>query len=150
MVTVEDIRWKLANKHNDLDYVTDKSGCKMLEVINASFVADEDYIFREPNQDYIERELEWYKSKSLNVDDIPGARPGVLHASLNKPSLGYTNADIPGSQAKPYTFKTSRCVAVNVGLAVPATFAVSSIFVDAAAAENVRELSALIIDTNSA
>ena len=48
-----------------------------------------------------------------NVDDIPGARPGVLHASLNKPSLGYTNADIPGSQAKPYTFKTSRCVDPN-------------------------------------
>eukprot|EP00943_MAST-04B_sp_MAST-4B-sp1_P000806 g806.t1 len=48
-----------------------------------------------------------------NVDDIPGARPGVLHAALNKPSLGYTNADIPGSQAKPYTFKTSRCVDPN-------------------------------------
>ena len=36
-----------------------------------------------------------------NVDDIPGAKPGVLHASLNKPSLGYTNTDIPRSQAKP-------------------------------------------------
>ena len=48
-----------------------------------------------------------------NVDDIPGAKPGVLHASLNKPSLGYTNTDIPGSQAKPYSFRTSRCVDPN-------------------------------------
>ena len=48
-----------------------------------------------------------------NVDDIAGARPGVLHASLNKPSFGYTNTDIQGSQAKPYTFKTSRCVDPN-------------------------------------
>tara|TARA_R100000234_G_scaffold116781_1_gene94265 strand:+ start:129 stop:848 length:720 start_codon:yes stop_codon:yes gene_type:complete len=77
LVKVEDIRWQLANKHNDLDYVTDKSGCKMLEVINAAFIADKDYIFREPNQDYIERELEWYKSKSLNVDDIPGETPKI-------------------------------------------------------------------------
>ena len=48
-----------------------------------------------------------------NVDDISGAQPGVLHASLNKPSFGYTNADIPGSTAKPYTFKTTRCVNPN-------------------------------------
>ena len=28
-------------------------------------------------------------------------------------SLGYTNTDIPGSQAKPYSFRTSRCVDPN-------------------------------------
>lgn len=28
-----------------------------------------------PNEDYIQRELEWYKSMSLNVNDIPGGAP---------------------------------------------------------------------------
>tara|TARA_Y100000004_G_scaffold55314_1_gene61599 strand:- start:3783 stop:4502 length:720 start_codon:yes stop_codon:yes gene_type:complete len=80
LVKVNDIRWQLATKHEYCNHVTDKSGCKMLEVINAAFIADEDYIFREPNQDYIERELEWYKSMSLNVDDIPGETPEIWKA----------------------------------------------------------------------
>ena len=91
MVTVEDIRWKLANKHNDLDYVTDKTGCKTIELINASFVADKDYIFREPNQDYIERELEWYKSQSLMVQDIPGETPKIWKEVAS--NLGVINSN---------------------------------------------------------
>lgn len=50
---------------------------EMVELINVSFIADEDYILREPNRDYIERELEWYKSQSLKVDDIPGETPTI-------------------------------------------------------------------------
>ena len=41
MVKVNDIRWQLATKHEYCNHVTDKSGCKMLAIINASFVADE-------------------------------------------------------------------------------------------------------------
>ena len=91
MVTVEDIRWKLAYKHNDLDYVIDKTGCKTLELINASFIADEDYIFRKPNQDYIERELEWYKSQSLMVQDIPGETPKIWKEVAS--NLGVINSN---------------------------------------------------------
>lgn len=40
------------------------------EILAASFIANEDYIFGKPNQKYIEAELEWYKSMSLNVNDI--------------------------------------------------------------------------------
>lgn len=58
-------------------YVEDKSGAKLLEIINASFVADEPSIFGKPNHSYIEREIEWYKSMSLNVNDIPGETPAV-------------------------------------------------------------------------
>ena len=91
MVTVEDIRWKLANKHEDCSHVTDKTGCKTLELINASFIADEDYIFRKPNQDYIERELEWYKSKSLMVQDIPGETPKIWKEVAS--NLGVINSN---------------------------------------------------------
>lgn len=77
MVKVNDVRWQLATKHEYNNYVTDKSGCKTLEILNASFNADDDYIFRKPNQEYIERELEWYKSQSLMVQDIPGETPKI-------------------------------------------------------------------------
>jgi len=40
------------------------------EIQAASFIANEDYIFGTPNQAYIDAELEWYKSMSLNVNDI--------------------------------------------------------------------------------
>lgn len=49
----------------------------MVELINISFLADKDYILREPNKEYIEREIEWYKSQSLYVDDIPGQTPKI-------------------------------------------------------------------------
>jgi len=58
-------------------FVTDKTGCKMLELRSASFIADEPYIFGSPNDDYIKREIEWYTSCSLNVNDIPGGPPAI-------------------------------------------------------------------------
>lgn len=42
-----------------------------ISIVAASFVANRPYILRESNQDYIERELQWYLSESLNVKDIP-------------------------------------------------------------------------------
>jgi thymidylate synthase len=51
---------------------TDKTGVKCLELIGASFLADEPAIFGTPNIDYIKREIDWYQSMSLNVKDIYG------------------------------------------------------------------------------
>ena len=57
----------------------DKVGTEpdMLEVTGASFIADASYIFMKPNASYIERELAWYESMSLNVNDIPGGPPKI-------------------------------------------------------------------------
>ena len=77
MQRVADIRAKLIQKYKDQDFVIDKTGVKTIEVIGESFVADEDWIIRRPNYEYIERELEWYKSQSLYVDDIPGETPAI-------------------------------------------------------------------------
>jgi len=49
----------------------------MLEIINASFVADEPAIFGEPNEDWHQRELQWYLSQSLNIRDIPEPIPVI-------------------------------------------------------------------------
>jgi len=77
MQTVSDIRAKLIQKYKDHDFVTDKTGVKTIELIGESFVADEDWIIREPNYEYIERELQWYESQSRYVEDIPGDTPAI-------------------------------------------------------------------------
>lgn len=48
-----------------------------IEIINASFIADEKYIFGEVNYDYTRKELDWYKSQSLNVMDIEKPIPKI-------------------------------------------------------------------------
>lgn len=77
MQRVSDIRAKLIQKYKDQDFVIDKTGVKTIEVIGESFIADEDWIIRTPNLEYIERELEWYRSQSLYVEDIPGDTPAI-------------------------------------------------------------------------
>lgn len=58
-------------------YVTDKTGCKMLELPGACFLANEPAIFGTVNEDYVRREIEWYESRSLNVNDIPPPVPQI-------------------------------------------------------------------------
>jgi len=58
-------------------YVTDKTGVKTIEILGASFIADEPAIFGEPNEEYIAREIAWYTSQSLKVDDMPGETPAI-------------------------------------------------------------------------
>jgi thymidylate synthase len=48
-----------------------------LEIVGASFIADSATIFGIPNYDYIQRELQWYMSESLNVNDIPDGAPQI-------------------------------------------------------------------------
>lgn len=60
------------------------TGSTTIEIINASFIADEDSIFGEVNWDYVRREEEWYDSMSLNVNDIPGGAPAIWKAVADK------------------------------------------------------------------
>jgi thymidylate synthase len=84
MQRVADIRAKLIQKYKDLDFVVDKTGVKTIELIGESFIVDEDWIIRKPNYDYIERELEWYRSQSLYVKDIPGKTPVIWERVADK------------------------------------------------------------------
>lgn len=75
--TMDDVRQELMLKYINGEFTTDKTGVKTVELLGISFVADQDALFGEANLDYVERELEWYKSQSLFVKDIPGKTPKI-------------------------------------------------------------------------
>lgn len=91
MMRVSDIRQYFINELENKHYVIDKTGVNMLEMIGATFIADETAIFGTPNQEYIQRELEWYRSQSLNVADIPGGPPVVWKMAAS--SQGWINSN---------------------------------------------------------
>lgn len=76
-MTVNEIRERFKDKLHCEKFVVDKTGVKMIEIIGASFLADEETIFGPVNWDYVNREIEWYNSTSLNVNDIPGKTPEI-------------------------------------------------------------------------
>lgn len=57
---------------------------KTVEIQNAHFLADEDWIIRKPDYDYAKREIEWYESQSLYVKDIPGKVPKIWEMCADK------------------------------------------------------------------
>ena len=77
MKNVAEIRDVIIDKYLEKDFVIDRTGAKTIEVIGESFLADESWVIRKPNTEYIQRELEWYKSMSLFVEDIPGETPKI-------------------------------------------------------------------------
>jgi thymidylate synthase len=95
MLNTESIRRLLAGKYQevllgkrDFEYSGDT---KMIELIGATFEADAPIIFGNVNHDYIDREIEWYKSQSLNVNDIPGEIPKIWKQVADK--NGYVNSN---------------------------------------------------------
>lgn len=83
----DDILTILKNKYKNNIY--DKTG--NISIVSASFVANKPFILREPNEDYVRRELEWYLSESLNVIDIPGETPKIWQQCADKD--GYINSN---------------------------------------------------------
>jgi thymidylate synthase len=82
--TVDDIRYQLSNALSREEFVTDKSGVKTIEIVGASFVADEEVIFGKPVDGWSEREIKWYESMSLNVWDIPAPVPVIWQKVSDK------------------------------------------------------------------
>jgi len=72
-----EIRNQLIELLEKKEFVEDKTGVKTIEIVGASFVADEPTIFGAVNEDWNRREFEWYKSLSLNVNDIPPPIPQI-------------------------------------------------------------------------
>ena len=89
--TVSTIRNELADLYLNGEFVIDKNGGKVVEIINASFVADESLIFGAVNEEYVQRELDWYNSQSLNVNDIPGGPPAIWKQVADK--NGFINSN---------------------------------------------------------
>lgn len=49
----------------------------MLDIVGASFLVTQPTIFGAVNDEYVQRELEWYDLRSLTVDDFPGGAPKI-------------------------------------------------------------------------
>lgn len=89
--TVKGVREYFINALERGWFVTDKTGVKTIEMIGACFIADEPAIFGTPNEQYIKNEIDWYKSMSLNVHDIPGGPPAIWKQVSDKD--GFVNSN---------------------------------------------------------
>lgn len=83
-LTVKDIRAYFKQALATGNFVSDKTGVKTIELVGASFLADEDAIFGSVNWDYVNREIQWYDSMSRKVSDIPGGAPKVWQMVASK------------------------------------------------------------------
>lgn len=82
---VGDIREEFAKLYRLYDiapHTTEVSGT--LEIIGASFIADDTTIFGAVDEDYVKRELAWYMSRSLDVEDIPPPVPPIWRTVADK------------------------------------------------------------------
>ncbi len=85
MQTVSEIREYFIDELKNENFTIDRSGQKTIELIGASFKADEPSIFGTVNQDYVDAELAWYKSMTTNIHDIrKGEPPAAWKYSANK------------------------------------------------------------------
>ena len=83
-MNVQDIRGLFRSAYREGNFVTDKSGVKMVELTGVSFTADEPTIFGVENREYVEREKAWYDSQSLSVNDIKPPVPEIWKAVASK------------------------------------------------------------------
>lgn len=91
ILRVKDIRKMFKDAYSAKEFTVDRTGAKTIEIIGVTFLADEDYIIREPNYEYIERELQWYESMSRNVNDIPGGPPTIWQQVADKNGIINSN-----------------------------------------------------------
>lgn len=77
MYNTSDIKKQLQDLYRSGKFRITKSGVTTVELQNVQFECDKDYIIREPNYDYAKREIDWYKSMSLNIFDIEGKVPEI-------------------------------------------------------------------------
>jgi thymidylate synthase len=73
MLKVNDIRNIFIDKFANADICENQT----VEIMNASFLADEETIFGKLSQEYIQKEFDWYLSESLNVNDIAPPIPQI-------------------------------------------------------------------------
>lgn len=81
-----EIRQFFIDELNDEAFTIDRTGQKTIEMVGANFIADSPSIFGEPNQDYINAELQWYESESTNINrlaKIYGKSPVAWQYSAN-------------------------------------------------------------------
>ena len=76
MTTIDQVRNYFIDELAAENFTVDRTGSKTIELIGASFLADRPAIFGEPNEAYIDAEIDWYNTMSTNINDIQyGSEP---------------------------------------------------------------------------
>lgn len=94
VLTTKDIRNEFIRKYRENEIRTIGNNVQQsdtIEIQNANFLADQNWIIRQPNFEYFKRELDWYLSQSLNVNDIPGKVPEMWKMCATKEGLINSN-----------------------------------------------------------
>ena len=91
MISIDVVRDYFRSALQAEHFVIDKTGSKMIELVGESFIADQPAIFGTVNQEYVQHELDWYLSTSLNVNDIPGGPPKIWQQVSDKD--GFINSN---------------------------------------------------------
>ena len=85
---VNDIRNHFINELKNENFSVDRTGQKTIEMLGASFLADESAIFGTVNYSYVQDEINWYESMSTNINDISSVDdaepPAAWQISANK------------------------------------------------------------------
>jgi len=71
-MNVASIRQHFINELEAGNFTVARDGSSTIELLGASFIADEPAIFGTPNDEYIDAELRWYAKQSRNINDIYG------------------------------------------------------------------------------
>lgn len=77
MFSINNIRQIFRDKLQNEDFVVDKTGSRVIEIIGAQFLANESSIFGKVNSDWNRRELNWYLTMSRNVYTIEEPVPEI-------------------------------------------------------------------------
>ena len=72
MTGVSEIRQRFRELYRNKEFTVSRLGDRTVEIVGASFVADQTTIFGEINLDYANAEIEWYNLMSTNIWDIYG------------------------------------------------------------------------------
>ncbi len=84
MLRVQDVREYFEKELAEGRFTVDRTGSKTIEMIGASFLADERAIFGTVNNQYVEDEINWYLSGSTSVNDIGEKVPAAWVSTANK------------------------------------------------------------------
>jgi thymidylate synthase len=82
-MTINDVRQHFIDELRNENFTIDRTGAQTVELLGASFIADEPAIFGTPNEDYIRKEIDWYESQSTNIFDLDDNPPEAWKYTAN-------------------------------------------------------------------
>lgn len=90
-MNVSSIRYIFNKKFKNNEFIIDRTGCKMIEIIGASFIADAPIIFGDFNDEYFQKELAWYYTQSLSIYDLDTIPPQLWQSTADDDGIVNSN-----------------------------------------------------------